>query len=68
MKDRNKISYVLTFLIALSLGVFGTYLFMDTYHKETVVEKTEKVVSVTETDTIKSSVSKIYDATILVES
>ena len=47
MKDRNKISYVLTFLIALSLGVFGTYLFMDTYHKETVVEKTEKVVSVT---------------------
>ena len=68
MKDKNKISYVLTFLIALSLGVFGTYLFMDTYHKETVVEKTEKVVSVTETDTIKSSVSKIYDATILVES
>ena len=65
---KNKIAYIWTAIIALSVGVFGTYLFMDTYNNQTVIEKTEKVVSVSENNTIKSSISKIYDATILVES
>lgn len=68
MKKNNKISYILTAVIALSVGTITTYLFMDTYHKQVVIEKTEKVVSVTENETIQSSISKVYDATILVES
>ena len=64
----KKITYILTAVISLSTGIFGTYLFMDTYNNQIIVEKTEKVVSVTENNTIKSSISKVYDATILVES
>lgn len=64
----NKNTYILTAVISLAIGVFGTYLFMDKYDNQVVIEKTEKVVSVTESDTIQSSISKIYDATILVES
>lgn len=67
MKEKNKISYILTAVISLSAGALMTYLFMDTYNNQTIIEKTEKVVSVTENDTIKSSISKVYDATILVE-
>jgi len=66
MKD--KISYILTAVIALSTGIFGTYLFMDKYHNQIIIKETERTVSVTESDTIQSSISKIYDATILVES
>lgn len=65
---KNKITYVLTAVIALATGIFTTYFFMDTYHNQVVVKETEKVVSVTENETIQSSISKIYDATILVES
>ena len=65
MKD--KISYILTAVIALSTGIFGTYLFMDKYHKQIIIRETERTVSVTENDTIQSSISKIYDATILVK-
>lgn len=64
----KKITYLLVAVISLATGMFGTYFFMDTYNNQIVIEKTEKVVSVTENDTIKSSISKIYDATILVES
>lgn len=66
MKIKN--SYILTFVVALGFGILISYLFMDKYHNQTVIKETEKVVSVIENDTIKSSVSKIYDATILVES
>lgn len=66
MKSKN--TYALTAIISLGIGIFGTYIFMDKYNNEVVIKETEKVVEVTENDTIQSSISKIYDATILVES
>ena len=65
---QNKTYYTLTAVVSLAVGMFVTYIFMDTYNNKVVVEKTEKVVEVVENDTIQSSISKIYDATILVES
>ena len=64
---KNKISYVMTFLLALIVGMVGTYIYMDKNNEEIITEITKSVVEVTESDTIKSSISKIYDATILVE-
>ena len=65
---KQKSYYILTFLVALGIGVFGTYFFMREYSNERIIETTGKVVSVTETNTIKSAIAKVYDATILVES
>ncbi|MEG0826452.1 MAG: S1C family serine protease [Bacilli bacterium] len=63
---KNKISYILIGIGIFFSGIIGTYTIMKNMPKE-IIEKTEKVVSVTEANTIKSSISKIYDATILVE-
>lgn len=65
---KQKSYYILTVLIGLLVGIVGTYIFMKEYSNEKVLEKIDKVVSVTETDTIKSAIEKVYNATILVES
>lgn len=65
---KKNLNYIIIAILSLVVGILGTYIYMDKNTTNTVVKETEKVVSVTENDTIKSAVSKIYDATILVES
>lgn len=65
---RKHLFYIASVMVALFTGVLGTLYYTKTYDEvEKIIETTEKVVEVTETNTIKSSISKVYDATILVE-
>lgn len=64
---RNKTTYIIIAIISFFMGVMGT-IYMIKYIPENVVTKeTEKTVNITETNTIKSSIDKIYDAVVLVE-
>lgn len=67
MKD--KIRYIIIALLFLFIGIIGTVI---TLHYFPIMgETTEKVVkdvTVTETNTIKSSIEKVYDATVMIES
>lgn len=64
---REKIIYAMTIIITLFLGITGTFLVVKYTGTETI-EKTVKQVSVTENNTIKSAVDKIYDAVVYIES
>ncbi len=66
---KNKNLYLVGILIAFFLGVGGTVLLLDntTIGKEKIIEKTEKTVSVTESDTLKSAIELVDDATVYIE-
>ncbi|MDD3187358.1 MAG: S1C family serine protease [Bacilli bacterium] len=64
---KQKSYYILTVIVGITLGVLGTYVYLTEYKDTNTISTTEKVVTVTETDTIKSAIEKVYDATILVE-
>ena len=66
---KNKNLYLIGILIAFFLGVGGTILLLDntTIGKEKIIEKTEKTVSVTESDTLKSAIELVDDATVYIE-
>lgn len=67
MKD--KITYIIITVVAVVVSIAGTFTvayFFPLRVKE--VEKEVKTVTVSETDTIKSAVDKIYNATVVVES
>ena len=65
---REKVIYILTIIITLFIGITGTILVLDYVPEGEVIEKTVNEVSITETNTIKSSVEKIYDAVVYIES
>ena len=65
---REKIIYFLTIIITLFVGITGTVLVFEYIPDNVVTEKTLKEVSITETNTIKSAVGKIYDAVVYIES
>ena len=69
MKD--KIKYITSIIISCFVGVAGTMIvyhyFPPKYVTETI-EKTVSQVNVTESDTIQSGISKVYDAVVVVES
>lgn len=66
---REKIIYIVTIIISIAVGVMGT-VFTIHYFPITsnTVEKTVKSVSIEESNTIKESVDKIYNAVVVVES
>ena len=66
---REKIIYIVTIIASLLIGVIGTILvYNNKFGKiREVVEKEVKEVSITESDTIKPAIDKIYDAVVLVE-
>lgn len=69
MKD--KLKYIVTIIISCFVGVTGTiivYHYCPPKWTTETIEKTVSQVSVTEADTIQSGVSKVYDATVVVES
>lgn len=66
MKEKTK--YIITIIFSFFIGVIGTLITIK-YIPELNKQKSEtiKTVSITETDTIKSAIEKIYDAVILVD-
>lgn len=66
---KNKILYILTIIICISASSGITFLMVENKFKDVQLkeERTLKTVSITEENTIKESVNKVYDATILVE-
>lgn len=62
---REKFINIFLIVFALILGITGTYYFMSK-DSSTPVNTTNKNVTVTEQDSISESVSKIYDATVVV--
>ena len=67
MKD--KIIYTTSIILAFFIGIMGTIVVLRYIPQEQKIINTEssKTVSVTETNTIKSAIDKIYDAVVLVE-
>ena len=67
MKD--KIIYTTSIIISFFIGIIGTVLVIKyTPTNEKIINtQTDKTVSITEENTIKESINKIYDAVVLVE-
>lgn len=68
MKKNNQIVYT---VLAFFLGVMGTLVVYHYYPPKVTTEMIEKTVSevnITESDTIQTGISKIYDAVVVVES
>lgn len=70
---KHKISYGLNILLAIIIGVLSTVIYFDLFDKkedndqESYVNSTYKNVTVTETNTIKSAIDKIYDSVVVIE-
>ena len=67
---KNKILYIITIILSISIGVMGTISVYKQIPQKTTVEtinNTKSDVTISETDTIKSAIKKIYDAVVLVE-
>ena len=66
---KNKIIYMLTVIFAFFLGIIGTIVVLQktSNNKQTSTNEPSKMVNITETNTLKSSIDKIYDAVVLVE-
>lgn len=66
---KQKIIYIVTIILSISVGVVGTTL---TFHyfpiTNEIQEKTVKTVSITETNSIKEAVDKIYNSVVVIES
>ncbi len=60
--------YIVTVILSMVVGITGTYFIMKNTVKNTEITKTVSEVSITESNTIKSSIEKIYKATVLIES
>ncbi|MBP3920563.1 MAG: trypsin-like peptidase domain-containing protein [Bacilli bacterium] len=64
---RNKLIYIVVVILSFFVGVIGTIYVIKYIPDNVVTRETERTVSVTEDNTIKSSIDKIYDAVVLVE-
>ena len=67
---KNKIAYIATIILSVSLGVIGTIAVYKKIPQETTVKtvnSTNNNVSFTETNSIKSAIDEIYDAVVVVE-
>jgi len=63
----KKSTYYLTIIITLMVGIIGTLAVQKYIPQKTEKIETNKTVSITETNTIKSAINEIYDAVVLVE-
>ena len=65
---KKKILYMSNVLLALIIGILGTLLYFNYNNKNVeVVSKNLQTVTITETNTIKSAIDKIYDSVVVVE-
>lgn len=67
MKNNQKYLYISGMILSLFIGIIGT-LFAVEYIQAPSSEKEVKKVSITETNTIKEAIDKVYDAVILIKS
>jgi serine protease Do len=65
---REKIVYIITIIISLSVGVIGTIITLQYVPTKTeVIERNINEVTINESDTIKSAVNKVYDSVVVIE-
>lgn len=62
---KTKLIWTITIIISLLVGIYGTIIVTDYLEKDDVV--TNKKVSITEQDSIKEAIDKIYDAVVVIE-
>lgn len=65
---KNKLSYILNITLAIIVGILGTLLilnYLDDNSSE--VEKVVKDINITETNTIKDAIDKVYDSVVVIE-
>ena len=65
---KNKLIYIVTIILSISLGVCGTIITINFLPKENnpIQEVIKQNITIEETDTIASSVDKVYDAVVTV--
>lgn len=65
---RERMLYISSLVVALFVGIVGTVAIVKLMpDNNNIIEKTVSEISITENDTIKSSISKVYDAVLYVE-
>lgn len=65
---KNKIIYVVTIILSLTIGVTGTIVTLHYFPMtEKTLEKTVNEVSISESDSLKTAIDKIYDSVVLIE-
>lgn len=62
---KKGIIWVLTIIISLFMGIYGTIIVTNYMEEDNVV--TNKKVSITEHDSIKEAIDKVYDAVVVIE-
>jgi Trypsin-like serine proteases, typically periplasmic, contain C-terminal PDZ domain len=66
---KKNFGYIITAIISIAVGVVGSIIILDPYinKKTEILEKKVSEINITEADTLKTSISKIYDAVVVVE-
>lgn len=66
---KEKIYYIISIIISLFVGITGTLVVLHFFPlKNEVIEKTVSNVNITEENSLKPAIKKIYDAVVVVES
>lgn len=67
---KNKLAYLATVILCISLGIMGTISVYKKIPQETTIKTingSNENVTITETNTIKTAINEIYDAVVVVE-
>ena len=65
---KGKLSYVLNLVLSLCVGALGMYIFLSYDKKDNILaEEVVKNVTITETNTMKEAINKVYDSVVVVE-
>lgn len=70
---KNKLNYLISIIISLFVGCICTIIVLNNFNllssnEQEIIEKTISEVNVTETNTLKNSIDKIYDAVVVIQS
>lgn len=65
---KKGISYIITIVVSLTIGVCGTIVVYHNFPmQEKQIESVVKDVTITETNSMKSSIDEVYDAVVIIE-
>lgn len=70
---KNKLNYLIGIIVSLFVGCICTLIVLNNFNllgsnEKEIIEKTISEVNVTETNTLKNSIDKIYDAVVVIQS
>lgn len=68
MKNNKKYLYISGVILSLFVGIIGTLFTVDYLNGDDIQNKEIKNVSITESNTIKDAVDKVYNAVVLIKS